>query len=35
MELLAPVGNIDKLKKRYPDGFDTNKSIIRLDGDLH
>ena len=27
-------GNIDKLKKRYPDGFDTQKSIIRLDGDL-
>ena len=27
-------GNIDKLKKRYPDGFDTKKSIIRLDGDL-
>ena len=26
--------NIDKLKKRYPDGFDTQKSIIRLDGDL-
>lgn len=26
--------NIDKLKKRYPDGFDTKKSIIRLDGDL-
>lgn len=26
--------NIDKLKKRYPDGFDTKKSIISLDGDL-
>jgi NTP pyrophosphatase (non-canonical NTP hydrolase) len=26
--------NIEKLKKRYPDGFDTQKSIIRLDGDL-
>lgn len=28
-------GNIDKLKKRYPEGFETSKSIIRLDGDLH
>ena len=26
--------NIDKLKKRYPDGFDTERSIIRLSGDL-
>ena len=28
-------GNIDKLKKRYPEGFETSKSIIRLDGELH
>lgn len=28
-------GNIDKLKKRYPEGFETEKSIIRLDGELH
>ncbi len=27
-------GNIDKLKKRYPDGFDTQRSICRLKGDL-
>ena len=26
--------NIDKLKKRYPDGFDTERSMIRLTGDL-
>ncbi len=26
--------NIDKLKKRYPDGFDTEKSLVRLEGDL-
>lgn len=26
--------NIDKLKKRYPDGFDTERSMIRLSGDL-
>ena len=26
--------NIDKLKKRYPDGFDTKRSIVRLKGDL-
>ena len=26
--------NIEKLKKRYPDGFDTERSIIRLSGDL-
>ena len=26
--------NIDKLKKRYPDGFDTQRSIVRLKGDL-
>ncbi len=24
--------NIDKLKKRYPDGFETKKSLIRLKG---
>ena len=24
-------GNIDKLKKRYPEGFDTEKSIHRTD----
>lgn len=27
-------GNIDKLKKRYPDGFDTQRSLVRLKGDL-
>lgn len=27
-------GNIDKLKKRYPDGFDTERSQVRLSGDL-
>lgn len=26
--------NIEKLKKRYPEGFDTKKSQIRLSGDL-
>ena len=26
--------NIDKLKKRYPEGFDTKKSLTRLKGDL-
>ena len=26
--------NIDKLKKRYPDGFEVKKSIERLKGDL-
>lgn len=26
--------NIDKLKKRYPEGFDKQKSISRLKGDL-
>ena len=26
--------NIDKLKKRYPDGFETEKSLVRLEGDL-
>lgn len=26
--------NIEKLKKRYPEGFDTQKSQIRLSGDL-
>ena len=26
--------NIDKLKNRYPDGFDTERSMIRLSGDL-
>lgn len=27
-------GNIEKLKKRYPEGFETEKSLVRLDGDL-
>lgn len=27
-------GNLDKLKKRYPDGFDTQRSLVRLQGDL-
>ena len=26
--------NIDKLKKRYPDGFDKEKSLTRLKGDI-
>jgi len=26
--------NIEKLKKRYPDGFETEKSLVRLEGDL-
>lgn len=26
--------NIDKLKKRYPEGFDTQKSLVRLKGDI-
>lgn len=26
--------NIEKLKKRYPDGFDTKKSLVRLSGDI-
>lgn len=26
--------NIDKLKKRYPDGFEVKKSLVRLEGDL-
>ena len=27
-------GNLDKLKKRYPQGFDTQRSLVRLQGDL-
>ena len=26
--------NIDKLKKRYPKGFETEKSMYRLEGDI-
>lgn len=26
--------NIDKLKKRYPEGFDAQKSLVRLKGDI-
>ena len=26
--------NIDKLKKRYPEGFDTERSMVRPEGDL-
>ena len=26
--------NIEKLKKRYPEGFQTDKSMIRLKGDI-
>lgn len=26
--------NIDKLKKRYPEGFETQRSLARLKGDL-
>lgn len=27
-------GNIDKLRARYPEGFDTEKSLTRLKGDI-
>lgn len=27
-------GNLEKLKKRYPDGFDARNSLVRLSGDL-
>lgn len=27
-------GNIDKLRARYPEGFDTEKSLVRLKGDI-
>ncbi len=27
-------GNLDKLNKRYPEGFDAHRSIVRLKGDL-
>ncbi len=27
-------GNIDKLKKRYPDGFAVERSLVRPEGDL-
>ena len=26
--------NLEKLKKRYPDGFDSKRSLIRLKGDI-
>lgn len=26
--------NLDKLKKRYPQGFETQRSVTRLKGDL-
>ncbi|MCD8398943.1 MAG: nucleoside triphosphate pyrophosphohydrolase family protein [Lachnospiraceae bacterium] len=26
--------NIDKLKRRYPNGFETEKSLLRLQGDI-
>ena len=26
--------NIDKLRKRYPDGFEVKRSLVRLKGDL-
>ena len=26
--------NIDKLTKRYPDGFEVKRSLVRLEGDL-
>ena len=26
--------NLDKLKKRYPEGFETERSLIRLQGDI-
>lgn len=26
--------NLDKLKKRYPDGFEKERSLVRLTGDL-
>lgn len=27
-------GNLDKLKSRYPEGFETKRSVARLKGDL-
>ena len=27
-------GNLDKLRKRYPEGFETERSLVRLPGDL-
>lgn len=27
-------GNLDKLKKRYPEGFEVRRSLVRLDGEL-
>ena len=27
-------GNISKLKKRYPDGFEVKRSLVRLKGDI-
>ena len=27
-------GNIEKLKKRYPEGFDREHSLVRLEGDI-
>ena len=27
-------GNIEKLKKRYPNGFEAERSLVRLQGDL-
>ena len=27
-------GNLDKLKKRYPEGFDSKRSLVRLKGDI-
>ena len=27
-------GNIDKLKKRFPDGFDSERSLHRAQGDV-
>lgn len=26
--------NLDKLKKRYPEGFETERSLVRLKGDI-
>ena len=26
--------NLDKLRKRYPEGFETKRSLVRLQGDL-
>ena len=33
-EVLNRDGEIDKLKQRYPEGFETKRSQVRLEGDI-